>query len=171
VKGGVNDGVNNGVNDGSHRRRGSEERLVDAAGERLSALLDRGTSTARLALAETRLAASSAALLVGLAVAAIALAFVIWIQLLVLAGYGLWGLGLTPAGSMLVLLGVHLAIAAVIGLLARRLAADLRFAHTRRALSSAAPEDRAVTTGAVGEPAATTPHTSARGRPDDGQAS
>lgn len=117
---------------------GDTDGIVGALGERLSAAIEHGATALRLALAETRLAATSAALLVGIALAAVVLAILIWLQLIALAGYGLWSLGLSPALALLVLLGVHVAAALALGLFARRLTRDLKFAHTRRALADAA---------------------------------
>ena len=120
---------------------GDTDGLIGAIAERLSAELERGTTTLRLALAETRLAASSAALLLGIVLALVALALLIWLLLVALAGYGLWRLGLSPAAVLALLLAVHAGAALALALLARRLAADLRFAHTRRALSARAERD------------------------------
>jgi len=122
---------------------GDTDGIVGALGERLSAGIEHGATTLRLALAETRLAATSAILLVGIALGTLVLAILIWLLLVALAGYGLWAIGLSPAFALLVLLGVHVAAALALGLLARRLMRDLRFAHTRRALADArfaAPE-------------------------------
>ena len=128
------------MSDAFERGSGAEdpddpEGLLGALGERLSAQLARGTTTLRLALAEMRLAASSAAVLLGIVLVGAALAIVTWLLLAALVGYGLWRLGLSPAAVLGVLLLVHLVAALVLALLARRLAADLRFAHTRRALA------------------------------------
>lgn len=120
--------------------------LVGAFGERLAAQFERGSTTLRLAFAETRLAASSATLLLGIVLFGVALGFVVWLLLIALLGYGLWLLGLSPAASLGVLLLVHIGAVVVLGLVARQLARDLRFVHTRRALAhigtaAAGPED------------------------------
>lgn len=117
--------------------------LIAAFGERLSAQVERGGSTLRLALAETRLAAVSAAALLGLAVAAALMGIVIWLLLAALAGYGLWALGLSPPAALGLLLVIHLIAVGVMGWIGTRLAADLRFAHTRRVLTTSASDTAA----------------------------
>ena len=82
--------------------------LLGAFAERLRAQFDRGSSTLRLALAESRLAASSAALLLGIAVAGAALAVIVWLLLVALAAYALWLLGASPGLALGVLLLAHL---------------------------------------------------------------
>lgn len=118
---------------------GTTDGLVGALGERLSAELERGATTLRLALAETRLAASSAALLVGIVLACAVLALVVWLLLVALVAHALWWLGLPIPLVLLLLIGVHVLAALVLALVARRLLRDLRFAHTRRALADARP--------------------------------
>ena len=118
---------------------GTTDGVVGAFAERLSAELERGATTLRLALAETRLAASSAALLVGIVVACAVLALVVWLLLVALAGHALWWLGLPIPLVLLLLIGVHAAALLALAVLARRLLGDLRFAHTRRALADARP--------------------------------
>ena len=119
--------------------------LVDALRERIAADLERGAATFRLVLAETRLAAGSGLLLIGVALAAVVLAVLIWLLLVALAGYGLWRLGLSPALSLGALLGPHVAAALALGLFARRLVRDLGFVHTRRALADASPRAPSLT--------------------------
>ena len=119
--------------------------LVDALRERIAADLERGAATFRLALAETRLAANSGLLLIGIALAIAVLAVLIWLLLVALAGYELWRLGLSPALSLGVLLGLHVGAALALALLARRLVRDLGFVHTRRALADAVPRAPTIT--------------------------
>lgn len=114
--------------------------IIAALGERVAAQIDRGGSTLQLALAETRLAAVSAALLIGLAVAAALLVIVVWLLLCALAGYGLWSLGLALPWTLLVLLLLHGLALAGLAWTGRRLANDLAFAETRRVLRKAPPE-------------------------------
>ena len=113
----------------------STDGLVGALGERVLAQFERGSGTLRLALAETRLAASSAALLLAIAVLGAALAIVAWLLLMALVGYLLWLAGVPLAAVLLLLLAAHAGAAAALALVAKRLSHDLAFARTRRALA------------------------------------
>ena len=113
----------------------STDGLLAALGERVLAQAERGSGTLRLALAETRLAASSAAVLLAIAILGAALAIVMWLLLMALAGYLLWLVGVPLAGVLVTLLLAHAGAAFGLALAARRLSRDLAFAHTRRALA------------------------------------
>lgn len=120
-------------------REGTADGLADAVGERVLALVDEGMTTVRLALAETRLAASAAALLLGLVIVGAALLIVVWLLLVALAGVALAALGLGPATTLALLLLAHLVALAALALLARALARELAFARTRSALAARRP--------------------------------
>jgi len=119
--------------------RPTADGIVAALGERLVAQLDRGSSTLQLALAEMRLATVSAAVLLGLAMAAALLVVVIWLLVCALVGYGLWSWGLAPPWALLVLLVLHGLALAAMAWFGRRLANDLGFAETRRLLQKSPP--------------------------------
>lgn len=110
--------------------------LVSALADRLNSEVQRIGVTARLALAETSLAASSAGLLLLFVLLSAALLFVCWLLLMALAWQGLLALGLSTVTALTVLLGVHLFAVCALLLASWRLSRNMAFTQTRKALAN-----------------------------------
>ena len=109
--------------------------LVAALAQRLDSEIQRIGTTARLVLAETRLAASSAGLLLLFVLLSATTLFISWLLLMALVWQGLVLLGLSAITALAILLGVHLFTAAALLFASWRLSRHLAFTHSRRALA------------------------------------
>ena len=115
---------------------GTTDSLVGAVAERLDAEIKRTGSLARLALAESRLAATSLALLLLLALLGAVLIVVVWLLVMALLHHWLRLAGMSTGWALAVLLGVHLIAGVALAAAARKISRHLSFRRTRRALSS-----------------------------------
>lgn len=111
--------------------------LVSALAQRLDIEAQRIGTTARLALAEARLAASSAGLLLLFVLLSAATLMFSWLLLIALIWQGLLILGLPSIAALAILLGVHLVAVAALLFASWRVSRNLAFTHTRRVLAKA----------------------------------
>lgn len=104
--------------------------------ERALATADVTTTTLKLAVAEARLAASSAGLMAAFLVVLVVMIPITWLVALATAFAALQSLGLSALSSLLILLGLQLVICALIAWTILKLSRLLAFKRTREALRS-----------------------------------
>ncbi len=104
--------------------------------ERALATADVTTTTLKLAVAEARLAASSAGLMVAFVVVLIVMIPITWLVALATAFAALQSMGLSALWSLLILLAVQLVVCALIVWTILKLSRLLAFNRTREALRS-----------------------------------
>lgn len=109
--------------------------LAGSLFERVHASVTTLSAAFQLALAEARLAATSAGLLLLIGILLLAMVLIIWLLCVALLGVLLHTAGLSVAVVLLILLGLHLAISAGLLWFGRRLSGHLSFSHTRDALA------------------------------------
>ena len=104
--------------------------------ERALATADVTTTTLKLAVAEARLAASSAGLMAAFLVVLVVMIPITWLVALATAFAALQSMGLSALSSLLILLGLQLMICALIAWTILKLSRLLAFKRTREALRS-----------------------------------
>ncbi len=104
--------------------------------ERALATADVTTTTLKLAVAEARLAASSAGLMAAFLVVLVVMIPITWLVALATAFAALQSMGLSALSSLLILLGLQLVICALIAWTILKLSRLLAFKRTREALRS-----------------------------------
>ncbi len=128
--------------EGPRARAPDVQDVISLLLERALATADVTTATLKLALAEAKLAVSSAGLLAAFLVVLVVMIPITWLVALATAFAGLQSLGLGALPSLAILLTLQLMICAALALVILKLARMMAFQRTRQALQSSLGKNR-----------------------------